>query len=136
MPMRCAQQHRRDSCCSNSALVSTGGGVLRMAIRNLRHVLEVAQFERAWIESELLPETLRLKQASPVCASDVMRGRRMASLLFQESLLTASSFAEAMEVLGGRVREFRPTDLSPEARAQSIEDAVRILSAWHFDALM
>lgn len=102
----------------------------------MRHVLEVAQFQREWIERELIPETLRMERAAPTGATDVLRGRKLASLLYQESLLTASSFAEAMETLGGRVREMRLTGLAPQARAQSIEDTVRIIGAWHFDALM
>ena len=102
----------------------------------MRHVLEAAQFEREWIEQELIPETLRMERAAPAGDSDVMRGRKLATLLYQESLLTASSFAEAMTTLGGRVREFRLTSLAPLARAQSIEDTVRILGAWHFDALV
>ncbi len=102
----------------------------------MRHVLEVAQFERAWIEQELIPETVRMERAAPAGGSDALGGRKLATLLYQESLLTASSFAEAMETLGGRVRELRLTTLSPQARAQSIEDTVRIIGAWHFDALV
>jgi aspartate carbamoyltransferase catalytic subunit len=102
----------------------------------IRHILEVAQFERAWIERELVPETLRMERAAPAGNGDALRGRKLAILLYQESLLTAASFAEAMETLGGRVREFRGGSLSPQARAQSIEDTVRILDAWHFDALV
>ena len=102
----------------------------------MRHVLDVGQFERAWIEQELIPETLRMERAAPAGDGELMRGRKLATLLYQESLLTASSFAEAMEMLGGRVREFRVGSLSAQARAQSIEDTVRILGAWHFDALV
>jgi aspartate carbamoyltransferase catalytic subunit len=103
----------------------------------MRHILEVAQFERAWIEQELIPETRRMERAAPMAAGlRGMQGRKLANLFYVESLLTASSFAEAMEMLGGRVRELRLTTLSPQAREQSIEDTVRILRAWHFDALV
>jgi aspartate carbamoyltransferase catalytic subunit len=108
-----------------------------MEAGRLRHVLEVAQFERGWIEQELIPETARMERAAPMATgNDPLRGRKLANLFYQESLLTASSFAEAMEILGGRVRELRLTSLSPQAREQSIEDTVRILRAWHFDALV
>jgi aspartate carbamoyltransferase len=108
-----------------------------MASGKLGHVLEVAQFERGWIEQELIPETQRMERAAPMASGiDAMRGRKLANLFYQESLLTASSFAEAMEMLGGRVREVRLTSLSPIAREQSIEDTVRIVRAWHFDALV
>lgn len=103
----------------------------------MRHILEVAQFERGWIEQELIPETQRMERAAPMAAGlRGMQGRKLANLFYQESLLTASSFAEAMEMLGGRVRELRLTSLSPQAREQSIEDTIRILRAWHFDALV
>lgn len=77
-----------------------------------------------------------MEQVARAGGSDALRGKRLAVLLYQESLLTASSFAVAMETLGGRVREFTLTGLTPVARAQSIEDTVRILGAWHFDALL
>ncbi len=102
----------------------------------MRHVLEVAQFDRGWIETELIPETQRMERAALAGTGEPLRGRRLAILLYQESLLTASSFAEAMEILGGRVRELRPSTLSPQAREQSVEDTVRILNAWHFDGLV
>jgi aspartate carbamoyltransferase catalytic subunit len=101
----------------------------------MRHVLEVGQFTREWIEGELIPETVRMEHAAPAGTGEVLRGRKLATLLYEESFLTAASFAEAMETLGGRVREFRAGSLSAQAREQSIEDTVRILDAWHFDAL-
>jgi aspartate carbamoyltransferase catalytic subunit len=103
----------------------------------MRHILEVAQFERGWIEQELIPETQRMERAAPMASGlRGMQGRKLANLFYEESLLTASSFAEAMEMLGGRVRELRLSALSPLAREQSIEDTIRILRAWHFDALV
>ncbi len=102
----------------------------------MRHVLEVAQFERDWIERELIPEAARMERAAPAGAVDALRGRKLATLLYEESFLTAASFGEAMSMLGGRVREFRAGSLSPQAREQSVEDTVRIFGAWHFDALV
>jgi aspartate carbamoyltransferase catalytic subunit len=103
----------------------------------MRHILEVAQFERGWIEQELIPETQRMERAAPMATGlRGLQGRKLANLFYGESLLTASSFAEAMEMLGGRVRELRLTALSPQAREQTIEDTIRILRAWHFDALV
>jgi aspartate carbamoyltransferase catalytic subunit len=102
----------------------------------MRHVLEVAQFDRGWIERDLLPETARMERATRAGAGDLLHRRKLAILLYEESLMTASSFAEAMETLGGRVRELRPSSLSARAREQSIEDTVRVLGAWQFDGLV
>lgn len=102
----------------------------------MQHVLDVGQFERGWIEHELIPETSRMERAAGVGGSTALAGRKLAILLYQESLLTATSFAEAMEIQGGRTRELRLDGLAPIAREQSIEDTVRMVAAWHFDALV
>src|SRR5690606_33706408 len=72
----------------------------RRSLMSLRHVVEVAQFDRPWLErlfadADLMRELPR--DAAP------LRGRILATLFYEPSTRTRLSFESAMHRLGGNV---------------------------------
>jgi aspartate carbamoyltransferase catalytic subunit len=94
----------------------------------LRHVVEVAQFDRAMVE-DLFARADRMR-ALPR-GSDQLNGRILATLFYEPSTRTRLSFESAMLRLGGQVvstenaREF-----SSAIKGETVEDTVRIVAGY------
>ena len=94
----------------------------------LRHVVEVAQFDRPWLE-ELFARADRMQELPREVAP--LRGLILATLFYEPSTRTRLSFESAMLRLGGNVvstenaREF-----SSAIKGESVEDTVRIVAGY------
>ncbi len=93
-----------------------------------RHIVEVGQFDRPWIESLFADaDSMRTlpRSAAP------LRGGILATLFYEPSTRTRLSFESAMLRLGGQVistenaREF-----SSAIKGESVEDSVRIVAGY------
>ena len=94
----------------------------------VRHVVEVAQFDRKAVE-HLFQQADRLRSLDPEYRS--LAGRILATIFYEPSTRTRLSFESAMLRLGGQVistenaREF-----SSAIKGETIEDTVRIVSGY------
>ena len=94
----------------------------------IRHVVEVAQFDRPWVEA-LFDRATRLRELPRGAAP--LAGRILATLFYEPSTRTRLSFEAAMLRLGGQViatenaREF-----SSAIKGESVEDTVRIVGGY------
>src|SRR3712207_2857026 len=94
----------------------------------MRHVLEVAQFDRPQVEALFaLADRLRAKPRDHL----PLHGRVLATIFYEPSTRTRLSFESAMLRLGGQVistenaREF-----SSAIKGETIEDTVRIVAGY------
>src|SRR3712207_7725301 len=94
----------------------------------MRHVLEVAQFDRPQVEALFaLADRLRAKPRDHL----PLHGRVLATLFYEPSTRTRLSFEAAMLRLGGQVistenaREF-----SSAIKGETLEDTVRIVDGY------
>jgi aspartate carbamoyltransferase catalytic subunit len=94
----------------------------------MRHIIEVGQFERPWIEALFR----RADEMRQVASGDrMLAGRILATLFYEPSTRTRLSFESAMLRLGGEVistenaREF-----SSALKGESVEDTVRIVGGY------
>ena len=94
----------------------------------VRHVVEVAQFDRAELE-RLFARADHMRELPPDAAP--LRGRILATLFYEPSTRTRLSFEAAMLRLGGQVistenaREF-----SSAIKGETVEDTVRIVEGY------
>ena len=94
----------------------------------IRHVVEVAQFDRPWLEA--LFDRADAMRDLPRTA-EPHRGRILATLFYEPSTRTRLSFESAMLRLGGNVistenaREF-----SSAIKGESVEDTIRIIAGY------
>src|SRR4051794_37171749 len=100
-----------------------GGGTV-----TLRHVVEVAQFDRAMIE-DLFARADRMRKLPR--GSNQLHGRILATLFYEPSTRTRLSFESAMLRMGGQVistenaREF-----SSAIKGETVEDTIRIVAGY------
>ncbi len=94
----------------------------------LRHVVEVAQFDRPWLEA-LFDRADAMRDLPR--SSTPLQGRILATLFYEPSTRTRLSFESAMLRLGGNVvstenaREF-----SSAIKGETVEDTVRIVAGY------
>lgn len=94
----------------------------------MRHIIEVEQFERPWIES-LFRRADQMRELPP--SDRPLAGRILATLFYEPSTRTRLSFESAMLRLGGEIistenaREF-----SSALKGETVEDTVRIVGGY------
>lgn len=94
----------------------------------MRHIVEVGQFERAWVE-DLFQRTNQMRTVR--AADGLLADRILATLFYEPSTRTRLSFESAMLRLGGQVistenaREF-----SSAIKGESVEDTIRIVAGY------
>ncbi len=94
----------------------------------IRHIVEVGQFDRNWVES-LFDHADRMRHLAGRIAP--LQGRILATLFYEPSTRTRLSFESAMLRLGGQVistenaREF-----SSAIKGETVEDTVRIVAGY------
>src|SRR5690606_7461748 len=94
----------------------------------VRHIVEVGQFERAWVE-DLFQRTNQMRTVR--AADGLLADRILATLFYEPSTRTRLSFESAMLRLGGQVistenaREF-----SSAIKGESVEDTIRIVAGY------
>ena len=97
----------------------------------LKHVIEAQQFNRKWLE-ELFSLADEMEKIAKKGGSDILSGKRMASLFYEPSTRTRASFEMAMDMLGGRVvfSTENARQFSSAAKGETLEDTIRILNGY------
>ncbi len=96
----------------------------------LQHVLEVRQFNRAWLEM-FFQHTTEMYEIATCGGSLRLAGRIMATLFFEPSTRTRLSFESAMTRLGGSVLSAEDAGAtSSVTKGETIEDMARIVEAY------
>jgi aspartate carbamoyltransferase catalytic subunit len=94
----------------------------------MRHIIEVEQFERPWIES-LFRRAGELRQVSS--ANGLLAGKILATLFYEPSTRTRLSFESAMLRLGGdAISTENAREFSSALKGETVEDTVRIVSGY------
>jgi aspartate carbamoyltransferase catalytic subunit len=96
----------------------------------LHHVVEAQDFNRGMLE-ELFESARVMERVVERGDSDLLRGRIMASLFYEESTRTRFSFETAMLRLGGSVISTENArQFSSVSKGETLEDTIRIMSAY------
>lgn len=94
----------------------------------MRHIVEVGQFERGWVES-LFAHADEMR--SLAAGSQPLSGSVLATLFYEPSTRTRLSFESAMLRLGGHVLSTENArEFSSAIKGESVEDTVRIVSGY------
>lgn len=93
------------------------------------HVLSASQFNREQLH-HLFNDAHNMRMiVQREGGLNLLKGRVMASLFFEVSTRTSSSFAAAMHRLGGSVLSMKESDSSAK-KGESLEDSVRVMSSY------
>jgi aspartate carbamoyltransferase len=96
----------------------------------MQDILSIKQFDRADIETIFgVAEEMRA-MVERVGAFDLLKGKLIANLFYEPSTRTSSSFAAAIERLGGSVIQINDVKYSSVAKGESLPDTVRTLEAY------
>jgi aspartate carbamoyltransferase len=95
-----------------------------------KDVLSVAQFCRDDLEYVFgVAEAMRTMVAH-IGTFDLLKGKILANLFYEPSTRTSSSFAAAMERLGGSVIQINEVKYSSVAKGESLPDTIRTLESY------
>lgn len=95
-----------------------------------RDILSVKQFSRADIEYIFGVAHEMEEMVRRVGSFDLLKGKILASLFYEPSTRTSSSFTSAMERLGGSVIPISEVRYSSVSKGESLPDTVRTLEAY------
>uniref|UniRef100_A0A3P8T0G4 Multifunctional protein CAD n=1 Tax=Amphiprion percula TaxID=161767 RepID=A0A3P8T0G4_AMPPE len=94
-----------------------------------QHILSVSQFSKEQISHLFnVAHTLRL-MVQKERSVDILKGKVMASMFYEVSTRTSSSFAAAMQRLGGSVVHFSESTSSTQ-KGESLADSVQTMSCY------
>eukprot|EP00871_Galdieria_phlegrea_P003619 jgi/Galph1/4258/GphlegSOOS_G2929.1 len=110
----------------SSSLIGYGNGLLAGS-----HILSVSQFTRNHLHT-LFNVAYEMRQmVQRVGYYDLLKGKVLATLFYEPSTRTSSSFAAAMQRLGGSVLPIQEiTRNSSVAKGESLSDTVRTISCY------
>ncbi len=95
-----------------------------------KDVLSVAQFTRDDLEYIFgVAEAMR-NMVAHIGTFDLLKGKILANLFYEPSTRTSSSFAAAMERLGGSVIQINEVKYSSVAKGESLPDTIRTLESY------
>ena len=94
----------------------------------MRHLIDIEDLSLAEIDEilDLTDEIIADRRKF----SDVMRGKKLATLFFEPSTRTRLSFEAAMMELGGNVLGFATAESSSAAKGESVSDTVRTVACY------
>jgi len=95
-----------------------------------RDILSVRQFNRPDLELLFGVAHEMREMVSRVGSFDLLKGKILASLFYEPSTRTSSSFTSAMERLGGSVIPINEVRYSSVTKGESLPDTVRTLEAY------
>jgi aspartate carbamoyltransferase len=96
----------------------------------MQDILSIKQFDRADIETIFgVAEEMRA-MVERVGAFDLLKGKLIANLFYEPSTRTSSSFAAAIQRLGGSVIQINDVKYSSVSKGESLPDTVRTLEAY------
>jgi aspartate carbamoyltransferase len=95
-----------------------------------KDILSVSQFSRDDLEYIFgVAETMRTMVAH-VGTFDLLKGKILTNLFYEPSTRTSSSFAAAMERLGGSVIQINDVKFSSVSKGESLPDTIRTLESY------
>ncbi len=95
-----------------------------------KDVLSVGQFSRDDLEYIFgVAEAMR-NMVAHIGTFDLLKGKILANLFYEPSTRTSSSFAAAMERLGGSVIQINEVKYSSVAKGESLPDTIRTLESY------
>ena len=95
-----------------------------------KDVLSVAQFTRDDLEYIFgVAEAMR-NMVAHIGTFDLLKGKILVNLFYEPSTRTSSSFAAAMERLGGSVIQINDVKFSSVAKGESLPDTIRTLESY------
>src|SRR5512141_1772612 len=95
-----------------------------------KDILSVSQFGREDLEYIFgVAETMRTMVAH-IGTFDLLKGKILTNLFYEPSTRTSSSFAAAMERLGGSVIQINEVKYSSVAKGESLPDTIRTLESY------
>ena len=95
-----------------------------------KDILSVSQFSRKDLEYIFGVAHEMEEMVRRVGTFDLLKGKILANLFYEPSTRTSSSFASAMERLGGSVIQINEVRYSSVAKGESLPDTVRTLEAY------
>ncbi|MBU4201633.1 MAG: aspartate carbamoyltransferase [Candidatus Altiarchaeales archaeon] len=95
-----------------------------------KHIISIKDFSREEIDFVLRKSSEMEKKLNSGRASSLMRGRILATLFFEPSTRTRMSFETAMKRLGGKTVGFPFSEISSEAKGETIADTVRVVEGY------
>lgn len=98
--------------------------------RETRHVLSVAQFERADLDRLFERAERCIPIAAGKAVSRALEGKVLANLFFEPSTRTRLSFGTAFLRLGGAVESSVGMQFSSMAKGETLEDTIRVISGY------
>ncbi|MFA5166227.1 MAG: aspartate carbamoyltransferase [Candidatus Paceibacterota bacterium] len=108
-------------------------------MEKIKHILEVAQFSRAWLEKDLFPRAKEMENYIDVRLARywAIVPRLMFSLFYEPSTRTRFSFESAFIKLGGSVVSTENAEeFSSAIKGETIEDTVRTLNGYKPDCIV
>lgn len=96
------------------------------------------QFERAWLEKSLFPETLKMaKLVRKGGVLQLLKGKQVCLLFYEPSTRTRTSFEQAVIKLGGiPVTTENAKEFSSAVKGETMQDTTRIINSYHFNAIV
>ncbi len=95
-----------------------------------QHILSVSQFDRVDLETIFeVAEEMRA-MVERVGSFDLLKGKVLTNLFYEPSTRTSSSFAAAIERLGGSVIQINNVTFSSVAKGESLPDTIRTLESY------
>lgn len=104
-----------------------------------KDIVSIEQFERSDVE-RLFDEAEAMQKLSaaqdeiydqPPVGSNLLQGKRLVNLFYEPSTRTSSSFAAAMQSLGGNVTSINEVNYSSVAKGEDLEDTVSTLERYN-----
>lgn len=96
----------------------------------LHHVIEAQDFNRGMLD-QLFLLSARMETVAQRGGAQILRGKIMASLFYEESTRTRFSFESAMHKLGGAVISTENAkQFSSVSKGETLEDTIRILNGY------
>ena len=95
-----------------------------------QHILSVSQFARTDLEYIFAVAEEMRTMVERVGTFDLLKGKILASLFYEPSTRTSSSFTAAMERLGGSVIPINEVKYSSVAKGESLPDTIRTLECY------
>lgn len=114
---------------SDSNAFPTLGAAIRSPWKG-RDILSVKQFDQADLAYVFRVAHEMRGSVARVGGLDICRGRVQANLFYEPSTRTSSSFAAAMQRMGGSVLSINEVKYSSAAKGESLPDTVRTLECY------
>jgi aspartate carbamoyltransferase len=95
-----------------------------------QHILSVSQFGRDDLETLFEVADEMRAMVERVGSFDLLRGKVLTNLFYEPSTRTSSSFAAAVERLGGSLIQINNVTFSSVAKGESLPDTIRTLESY------